>query len=73
MLYFWKFLTQNSHILKYGLPINILSHLRRCAADAFKTSSKRVTQNTAEATGDSIGNRIVNKMAKVSKNYNKLI
>ena len=34
----------------------------------FKTSSKRVIQNTAEATGDLIGNKISNQITKTSRN-----
>ena len=36
-------------------------------ADALKTSSKRVIQKIAEATGDLIGNKIANKFTRVSK------
>ena len=35
---------------------------------AFKISSKRVIQKTAEATGDLIGNKIANIITRVSKN-----
>ena len=34
----------------------------------LKTSSKRVIQKTAEATGDLIGNKIANEIKKLSKN-----
>ena len=43
-------------------------HAKQSATDALKTSSKRVIQNTAEANGDLIGNKIVNKITGVSKN-----
>ena len=33
----------------------------------FKASSKRVIQNTAEATGDLIGNKIADKITRSSK------
>ena len=35
--------------------------------DAAKTSSKRIVQKTAEATGDLIGNKIVDKITSVGK------
>ena len=38
---------------------NLLDHAKQCAADAFKTASKRATQKTAEITVDLIGNKIV--------------
>ena len=36
-------------------------------ADAMKTASKRAIQKTAEATGDLIGNKIVDKITSVSE------
>ena len=33
----------------------------------FKTASKRVIQKTAEVTGDLIGNKIADKITRVSK------
>ena len=38
--------------------------LKNCATDALKTSSKRVIQKTAEETGDLIGNKIADAVAK---------
>ena len=35
--------------------------------DAVKTASKRVVQKTAEATGDLIGNKIVDKITSIGK------
>ena len=35
--------------------------------DAAKTSSKRVIQKTAEATGDLIGNKIADKITSIGK------
>ena len=46
----------------------LLDHGKLSATDAFKTSSKRVIQKTAEASSDWISNKIGNKIAKVSKN-----
>ena len=47
---------------------NLLDHAKQSAADALKTSSKRVIQKTAEATGDLIGNKSVDRIIEVSKN-----
>ena len=44
-----------------------LDHAKQSATDALKTSSKRVIQKTAEATGDLIGNKIASKITKVSR------
>ena len=44
----------------------ILDHVKQSATDALKTTSKN--QNTAEATGDLIGNKIADKITKVSRN-----
>ena len=38
--------------------------------DVIKTASKRAIQKTAEATGDLIGNKIADKIIRVSKNSN---
>ena len=35
--------------------------------DAAKTTSKRIVQKTAEATGDLIGNKIADKITSISK------
>ena len=40
--------------------------------DAAKTASKRVVQKTAEATGDLIGNKIVDKITSVGKSKEKI-
>ena len=45
-----------------------LDHAKKSATDALKTSSKRVIQKTAEATGDLIGNKIANNITGVSNN-----
>ena len=44
-----------------------LDHTKQSATDALKTSSERVIQKTAEATGDLIYNKIANKITRVSK------
>ena len=46
----------------------LLDHAEKSATDALKTSSKRVIQKTAEATGDLISNKTANKITKLSKN-----
>ena len=51
---------------KYGQKR--LDHAKKSATDKHPTSSKRVIQKRAEATGDLIGNKIANKTAKLSKN-----
>ena len=48
--------------------VNQEDHAKQSATDAFKTVSKRAIQKTAEATVDLIGNKIPNKITKVSKN-----
>ena len=45
----------------------ILDHAKRSATDALKTSWKRVIQKTAKATRDLIGNKISDKITRVSK------
>ena len=39
--------------------------------DDAKTASKKVVQNTAEATGDLIGNKIADKITLVGKSKSK--
>ena len=46
----------------------LLDHAKKFATDALKTSSKRVTQKTAEATSYLIGNTIAEKITKVPNN-----
>ena len=46
---------------------NFLIKLKN-ATDALKTTSKRVIQETAEATGDIIPNKIGDRISKLSKN-----
>ena len=44
-----------------------LDHVKKSAPDALKTTSKKVIQKTAEAAGDLIGNKITNRITKVSR------
>ena len=46
----------------------LLDHAKQSATDALRTTSKRLIQQTAAATGDLIGNEISNKITGVSKN-----
>ena len=43
----------------------LLDHAKKSATDAIKTFPKKVIQKTVEATGDLIGNTIVNRITKV--------
>ena len=43
----------------------LLNSAKKSTADAIKTASKWEIQNTAEATGDLIGNKIADKIASV--------
>ena len=49
-----------------------LYHAKQSAADAFKTASKKAIQKTEKVTGDLIGNKISDKITKVSKNHKKI-
>ena len=46
----------------------LLDHAKKPVTDALKTSSKSVIQKITETTGDLIGNKIANKIIRVSKN-----
>ena len=49
-----------------------LGSAEKYTTDAIKTASKRATQNTADPTGDLIGNRIVDEITGVSKSSKQL-
>ena len=51
----------------------LLDHAKQSATDAFKTSSKRVIQKTAEATSALIGNKIADKITRVPNTSLKII
>ena len=55
---------------KYGQKL--LDGAKKSTTDAIKTASKRAIQKMAEATGDLIDNKIVDKITSVSKNSKKL-
>ena len=45
----------------------ILDHTKQSATDALKTSLKRAILKTVEASGDLIGNKIADKITRVSE------
>ena len=45
----------------------IYGYTKQLAIDALKTTSKRVIQKAAEATGNLISNKIANRITKVSR------
>ena len=49
---------------KYGRKL--IDNAKKSRTDAIKTASKRAIQKTAEATGDLICNKNVDKMTNVS-------
>ena len=49
-----------------------LDHTKQSATDALKATSKRAIQKTAEATGDLIGNKICDKIIRVSNTSLKI-
>ena len=46
--------------------IKLLDSAKKSTTDAIKTASERAIQKTAEATGDLIGNKIADKITRVS-------
>ena len=50
---------------KYGNKL--VDTAKKCATDSIKTASKRAIQKTAEVTGDLVGNKIADKITRVSK------
>ena len=44
-----------------------LDHAKQSARDPLKTASKRAIQKATETTGDLIGNKIADRITKVSK------
>ena len=45
-----------------------LDHSKQSDTDSFETPSKVAIQKTAETTGDLIGNKVANKITRVSIN-----
>ena len=60
---FWSFARKFGD--KYGKKI--MNTATKTGIDAAKTTSKRVVQKTAEATGDLIGNEIADKITSTGK------
>ena len=54
-------------MLKVKYRKKLMDTATKTGIDAAKTSSKRVVQKTAEATGDLIGNKIADKITSISK------
>ena len=54
---------------KYGKKL--MDTATKKGIDAAKTASKRVVEKTAEAAGDLIGNRIVDKITFIGKSQKK--
>ena len=54
--------------LSHKYTQTLLDHAKQSTIDALKTTSKRLIQRVLEATGDLIGNKITNRITKVSKN-----
>ena len=52
---------------------NLLDHAKQSATDAFEITLQRIIKKTAEATGDSIGNKIADRITKDSKSSQKII
>ena len=50
---------------KYGLKL--ADSAKKSATDGLKTASKRAIQETAEASGDLVGNFIADKITSISK------
>ena len=46
---------------------SLLDHAKQSATDTLETTSKKLIQKTAEATGDLTGNNISDKVMKVSR------
>ena len=44
-----------------------LDHAKISSTDQLQTSSKKLIQKTAEAAGDFIGNKVANKITRISK------
>ena len=51
----------------------LLDHAKQSATDALKTSSKRVIQETAEATGDILEMKLLIKLHESQKLYHRII
>ena len=50
----------------------LFDNAKKSTTNAIKTVSKRAIQKTAEATGDLIGNKIIDKITNTSKSSKEL-
>ena len=67
-----KFIGKNiSKNLSGKYRLKLFDHAKQSTTDVLKNSSKRVIQETAEVTGDFIGNKIANRITKGSKTLEK--
>ena len=57
------------NIYAVNIVKNVLIMLKKFAADALKTTPKRVIPKTVEAAGDLVGNKIANETTKDFKNF----
>ena len=64
---FLPFLKNVGKILSNKYGQKLLDSAKKSTIDAIKTASKRAIHETAEATGDLIGNKIADKITSVSK------
>ena len=64
---FLSFAKNMSRNVRSKYSQKLLDNAKQSTTEALKTSSKRVIQNTVEATGDLIGNRITDKITRSSK------
>ena len=56
-------------IIRIKYSQKLFDHAKQSAIDALKTSyKKKVIQKKVEATGDFVGNKITDKITRVSKN-----
>ena len=53
--------------MKQKIESCLNDHAKQSATDEYKTASKKAIEKTAEAAGDLIGNKIVDKITTVSK------
>ena len=59
--------------LKGKYSQKLLAHAKQSALDALKTTSKKVIQKTAEATGNLLVIKVLIELRKFQKIHNKII
>ena len=55
--------------MRYKYSQKLVDTAKKSATDAIKTASKRAIQETAEATGDLVGNKIAVRLQVHQKNH----